>query len=47
MHSMCATRVTRQMSMETPNPAKPSQAFPIEVLMRSRNSGSAFGSGGT
>jgi hypothetical protein len=52
MNSMCAPRVTRQMSRRYSNSRQTLSSmccvtFPIAVLMRSRNSGSGFGSGGT
>jgi hypothetical protein len=52
MNSMCAPRVTRQMSRRYSNSRQTLSSvscvtFPIAVLMRSRNSGSVFGSGGT
>ena len=48
MHSICAPRVTRQMSRRYSNfrqtlSSKSCVTFPIAVLMRSRNSGSVFG----
>jgi hypothetical protein len=52
MHSMCAPRVTRQMSRrysQSPQTLSSTtcETFPIAVMMRSRNSGSISGSAGT